>query len=450
MNETMPNFFTQIPSYVMSSKELNSTDKCVYGVIYTMLNVTHKCFMSNERIGNEIGLSKKTISKTLTKLSRAGLLNIKLTYKNGTKEVDKRYITLGNIPVPQLGHNPYDDKGFPLPQSGQYNRLLNKSVYGGGEELENSLQTVINNFQKNIGLLNGKNINDLQVWTKDLPVDVINYAVEISADNNAQTYSYVNSILKRWFQQNIKTLDQAKANNVKNKRSYSTRNTNHNKRGVEDEDLVSNSLSEFAPIKLKETCPEHPDVHLIKSRIPNHEDIVCPKCVEKLIKDKDEKLAERMNDRFTVERLANDSIITDRDILNCTFDNYVVTKSEQDINKRHITAIAKKYLNKDYKGNTILSGNAGSGKTHLAYACLKYVNENSNPKQSCLFIDFNELVSKIKGNFNNTSSKWQETKLLDEIGNADLVVLDDLGSEASFRSNTSESSEWNQRFYSTY
>lgn len=108
---------------------------------------------------------------------------------------------------------------------------------GGGDELENSLQTVINNFQKNIGLLNGKNINDLQVWTKDLPVDVINYAVDIAADNNAQTYSYVNSILKRWFQQNVKTLDQAKANNVKNKRSYSTGNTNHNKRGVEDEEL---------------------------------------------------------------------------------------------------------------------------------------------------------------------------------------------------------------------
>ncbi|CAJ2232220.1 ATP-binding protein [Fructilactobacillus sanfranciscensis] len=209
---------------------------------------------------------------------------------------------------------------------------------------------------------------------------------------------------------------------------------------------VSNSLSEFAPIKLKETCSKHPDVHLIKSRIPNHEDIVCPKCVEELIKEKDKKLAERMNDRFTVERLANDSIITDQDILNCTFGNYIVTKSEQDINKNHITAIAKKYLNKAYKGNTILSGNAGSGKTHLAYACLKFVNENSNPKQSCLFIDFNELVSKIKGNFGNKSSKWQETKLLDEIGNADLVVLDDLGSEASFKANSSESSEWNQRF----
>lgn len=209
---------------------------------------------------------------------------------------------------------------------------------------------------------------------------------------------------------------------------------------------VSNTLATFAPVKLSSTCPKHPNIHLVKSRIPNREDVVCPKCVEERIKIRDKELAGKMVDRYTIKRLKNDSIITDQDILNCTFENYIVTKNEQDVNKNHMISIAKKYLNKDYKGNSILSGNAGSGKTHLAYACLKYVNENANPKQSCLFIDFNELVSKIKGNFNNKSSKWQETKMLDEIGKADLVVLDDLGSEASFKANSSESSEWNQRF----
>ena len=234
MNETMPNFFTQIPSYVMSSKELNSTDKCVYGVIYTMLNVTHKCFMSNARIANEISSTPKSVSRSITKLSRLGLLKVELTYKKDSKQVDKRFITLGNTPIPKNEHRVYPNKSIGIPKNEQDNRLLNKSVDGGGEELENSLQVVINNFQKNIGLLNGKNINDLQVWTKDLPVDVINYAVDIAADNNAQTYSYVNSILKRWFQQNVKTLDQAKANNVKNKRQIP--NKSNNKRGVESEE----------------------------------------------------------------------------------------------------------------------------------------------------------------------------------------------------------------------
>lgn len=237
MNEIFPDFFTQIPSSIMKSKELNSTDKCIYGVIYTMLNTTRKCFMSNARIANEISSTPKSVSRSITKLSRLGLLKVELTYKKDSKQVDKRFITLGNTPIPKNEHRVCPNKSIGIPKNEQDNRLLNKSVNGGGEELENSLQVVINNFQKNIGLLNGKNINDLQVWTKDLPVDVINYAVDIAADNNAQTYSYVNSILKRWFQQNIKTLDQAKANSVKNKRSYSNRNTNHNKRGVEDEDL---------------------------------------------------------------------------------------------------------------------------------------------------------------------------------------------------------------------
>lgn len=245
-NETMPNFFTQIPSYVMSSKELNSTDKCVYGVIYTMLNTTRKCFMSNERIGNDIGLSKKTVSKTITKLVRAGLLNVRLTYKNGTKEVDKRYITLRNMPMPQLEHtpmpqlehSPHSNRGIPLPQSGQDNKSLNKLINSSSSSTQNeiTLQNVISNIQRsNIGMLNGKNISDLQVWTKDMPTDVINYAVDIAADNNATSFKYIDSILSAWYQKNIKSIEEAKAYGTRNKQKSKQQN-NQSLRGVESEE----------------------------------------------------------------------------------------------------------------------------------------------------------------------------------------------------------------------
>lgn len=244
MNETMPNFFTQIPSYVMSSKELNSTDKCVYGVIYTMLNVTHKCFMSNERIGNEIGLSKKTISKTLTKLSRAGLLNIKLTYKNGTKEVDKRYITLGNIPVPQLEHTPYDDKGLPLPQLGQDNRLLNRLSDKDDDDDKNDFeirQKIMREFQTNIANVSSSYVTEqINDWINTVGADLVMRAVEVAIENTAHSFKYVNSILTDWQKKNIKTVEQANdymAEHDKKKAAFTNKNANHNKRGVEDEDL---------------------------------------------------------------------------------------------------------------------------------------------------------------------------------------------------------------------
>ncbi|KRN78316.1 hypothetical protein IV52_GL001253 [Fructilactobacillus lindneri DSM 20690 = JCM 11027] len=125
-----------------------------------------------------------------------------------------------------------------MPKNEQDNKSLNRlSDYGGGDA-EKSLQAVANNFQKNIGVLNAKNIDDLRVWSEDMPLDVINYAIDIAADNNAQTFSYVNSILKRWYQSNIKTIEQAKASSTKNgKRNYGSSNKRKSKRGEIDEEL---------------------------------------------------------------------------------------------------------------------------------------------------------------------------------------------------------------------
>lgn len=173
---------------------------------------------------------RDSLRTALKELEKFGYL--KRSRKRIKGVLDKPDWTLSDTPM--LDFPMLDKPTLENPTLTSTKKTSTNNNNGGGEELENSLQVVINNFQKNIGLLNGKNINDLQVWTKDLPVDVINYAVDIAADNNAQTYSYVNSILKRWFQQNVKTLDQAKANNVKNKRQIP--NKSNNKRGVESEE----------------------------------------------------------------------------------------------------------------------------------------------------------------------------------------------------------------------
>ncbi|WP_413628261.1 ATP-binding protein [Fructilactobacillus vespulae] len=200
------------------------------------------------------------------------------------------------------------------------------------------------------------------------------------------------------------------------------------------------------PKVLNEICSIHTDTKLIKGTIPGHAEPICPKCVAEQIKNKDQLAFEHLESRKTYQRLFNDSVITDPDIREMSFDNFNVTNAKQNENFLKAKQIANRYLNKDYKGNAILVGKAGTGKTHLAYSLLKYVNENSEQKQACLFIDFNELLSKIKSNFKTPSTMWQEGTMLDNIGEADLVVLDDLGSEASFKAMNNESSEWNQRF----
>lgn len=199
------------------------------------------------------------------------------------------------------------------------------------------------------------------------------------------------------------------------------------------------------PKKLEEFCSIHQTTRLIKGVVPGHTDKVCPACVEEARRNTNEREIEKFRNRRTYNRLYVDSVLTDEDVLECSFDNFEVTNAAQNEQLNRMKQIANLYLDKNFKGNTVLSGKAGTGKTHLAYSLLRYVNENADPKQSCLFIDFNELVSKIKGNFKSTSTIWKEETMIEQIGNADLVVLDDLGSESSFKGDNNESSDWNQR-----
>lgn len=155
---------------------------------------------------------------------------------------------------------------------------------------------------------------------------------------------------------------------------------------------------------------------------------------------------EREHKRRTVETLKRDSLVLDSTIINATFDNYVTDNDETTNAKLRARQIAADYLRTDKQFNTILAGNPGVGKSHLAMSMLKAVNETSNPYRSCLFISVNELMRLIKDSFNNPQSRYTEANMARLIGAADLLVLDDLGSESSFRTESRESSEYTQQF----
>ncbi|MEE6716130.1 ATP-binding protein [Schleiferilactobacillus harbinensis] len=198
---------------------------------------------------------------------------------------------------------------------------------------------------------------------------------------------------------------------------------------------------------LPETCPVHPDEHLVQ--LPGKEPF-CRKCAAL-------RIAERNNDwvlrRSWVEyrhsfhdNLMHDSIFDDVTTKGCTFDSYVVAAgTEAAANKQKARHIAGKYLDRGYLPNTIFTGNPGAGKTHLAMAMAAAVNEHIQPDASCLFVSVNELIRRIKDSFSNKQSPYTEEHMTRLLGLANLLVLDDLGSEASFRRNTNEASDWVQQ-----
>ncbi|MBN1867771.1 ATP-binding protein [Candidatus Sumerlaeota bacterium] len=83
------------------------------------------------------------------------------------------------------------------------------------------------------------------------------------------------------------------------------------------------------------------------------------------------------------------------------------------------------------EGNThkgfLIEGVVGCGKTHIAVAILQAVIRKGF---SGLFYNMPDLLSDIRATYSNESSV-SESGLLEEINRPDLLVLDDLGAEAT-------------------
>lgn len=153
------------------------------------------------------------------------------------------------------------------------------------------------------------------------------------------------------------------------------------------------------------------------------------------IRDKQEadKAAERHYRRKTVEVLRRQSITGNNELFDCDFDNFKVDCQKTAIAKQQAMELSNAYLTGD-AFNTILFGNPGVGKSHLAMSMLKHVNSHSQPLRACLFISLVDLLAEVRESFrdeNRGISEWQAIKMCTD---ADLLVLDDLGSEAGYQS----------------
>ena len=77
------------------------------------------------------------------------------------------------------------------------------------------LQKIIDFYNQNIGLITPYGIEVLEDYAKEMPVDLIIYAMEISVEANVRTIQYIKGILNNWSKKGIKTLAEAKEENHK-------------------------------------------------------------------------------------------------------------------------------------------------------------------------------------------------------------------------------------------
>jgi len=89
-----PNYYAILTSEVRYNQNLTPNAKLLYAEITALINMNGVCFAGNSYFANLYGKTKTTVSKWISELVKEGYIEISFTYKEGSKEIDNRYIRI--------------------------------------------------------------------------------------------------------------------------------------------------------------------------------------------------------------------------------------------------------------------------------------------------------------------------------------------------------------------
>jgi len=138
-----PSYYAIIPAQVRYAKELTPNAKLLYAEITALAQKDGSCWASNKYFSDLYNVSTVTISRWVSSLVDNAFIIRKITYKKGTKEIDKRYLQLCSEGINNNDNSP-----------------INKIVKDNNTSINN---TSINN----ISIRELKFINDVSLFDYD-------------------------------------------------------------------------------------------------------------------------------------------------------------------------------------------------------------------------------------------------------------------------------------------
>ncbi len=205
MERDEPNYFAIIPANVRYDKNLRDKAKLLYGEITALCNKEGFCWAKNEYFADLYDVTKTTVSTLIKNLIDNGYIKSKLIYKEGTKEILNRYLSIVKDPVKE---NLKDNN---------INIIINKK--------EEEKEKIIDFYNNNFGLITPFVAENIFSYLEDgLQQDLIIRAMEEAVSNNIRKWNYVQTILNDCVNNQIKTLEQytIKQREFKNKKANKT------------------------------------------------------------------------------------------------------------------------------------------------------------------------------------------------------------------------------------
>lgn len=162
--------------------------------------------------------------------------------------------------------------------------------------------------------------------------------------------------------------------------------------------------------------------------IDGHE--VCPKCqLQKENEAFEQSLQNEILEREAKKKkntLYMRSVFADETIRGASFGGFYA-ECEEEAKNKELAIQAFKHYKSGKIFTTLLQGDTGVGKSHLAMSILRNLNEKLDVE--CMFVSVREMMSKIRDSFDNKESKYTQLYFVDLLSRVDYLCLDDLGAE---------------------
>lgn len=107
-------YYSIIPAHVRYDKDLTPNAKLLYAEITSLCNEKGYCWANNSYFAELYGVTTVSISKWIKSLVEKGYISTEIEYKEGSKEILKRYIRIINAPIKEMFNTPQRKVNDPL------------------------------------------------------------------------------------------------------------------------------------------------------------------------------------------------------------------------------------------------------------------------------------------------------------------------------------------------
>jgi DNA-binding transcriptional regulator YhcF (GntR family) len=163
-----PSYYAVIPAHVRYDNHLSQSAKMMYGEITALSYATGRCFASNRYFATLYKVSISTVSRWIKQLVDCGYITNTLVYKDGSKEIETRYLQICDGGMPE-----------PIRKNRKDNTTRNITINNSLASIEAREQAFIDSIKK------PKYLNAYGITMID---DFINYWTEPTRDNSKMRF----------------------------------------------------------------------------------------------------------------------------------------------------------------------------------------------------------------------------------------------------------------------